>query len=412
MDGNAFLYIDPGTGSMLFSIVMGLVAAAYFMLKAAWIKLKFFFTGKLRGDSASKRKLGIVIYSEGNQYWNVFSPILDEFERRGVPVTFFTSSPSDPALAKEWQCVAPEFIGEGNKAFAKLNFLEADVCLMTTPGLDVYQLKRSRGVSHYAHVLHAVDDATSYRLFGLDYFDSVLLSGEYQKKAIRELEAKRGIREKELIVAGCPYLDMLSARLALIKRDESAGFTVLVSPSWGPSALLSRYGEKLLDPLVKTGLRVIVRPHPQSKKSESAMLSNIERRYEGKTNLEWDYSSENVATLARSDVMISDFSGIIFDYAFLFDRPFFYAAADYDDAIYDSSDLEETPWKFKAISEMGIELSETMFPDIGSLVKSAATNPELAERRNSARETAWQYRGTSAARIADFLVGKQKDISC
>ncbi len=412
MDGNAFLYIDPGTGSMLFSIVMGLVAAAYFMLKAAWIKLKFFFTGKLRGDSSSTSKHGIVVYSEGNQYWNVFSPILDEFERRGVPVTYFTSSTSDPALAKKWQFVAPEFIGEGNKAFAKLNFLEADVCLMTTPGLDVYQLKRSRGVSHYAHVLHAVDDATSYRLFGLDYFDSVILSGEYQKKAIRELEVKRGIREKELIVAGCPYLDMLSTRLASIKRDDAASFTVLVSPSWGPSALLSRYGEKLLDPLVKTGLHVIVRPHPQSKKSENAMLSNLEHRYEGKQSLEWDYSSENVATLARSDVMISDFSGIIFDYAFLFDRPFFYAAADYDDAIYDSSDLEETPWKFKAISEMGIELSESMFSDIGNLVKSAATNPELAERRKAARETAWQYKGNSAARIADFLVGKQKGISC
>lgn len=412
MDGTAFLYIDPGTGSMLFSIVMGLVAAAYFMLKAAWIKVKFFFTGKFRGDTASPRKHGIVAYSEGDQYWNVFSPILDEFERRGVPLTYFTSSKSDPALAREWHSVTPEYIGEGNKAFAKLNFLEADVCLMTTPGLDVYQLKRSRGVSHYAHVLHDVGDATCYRLFSLDYFDSVILSGEYQKKGIRELEAKRGIREKELVVAGCPYLDMLNTRLASITRDASAAFTVLVSPSWGPSALLSRYGEKLLDPLVETGLHVIVRPHPQSRKSEGATLSMLESRYEGKTNLEWDYSSENVSTLANSDVMISDFSGIIFDYAFLFDRPFFYAAADYDDAIYDSSDLTETPWKFKAISEMGIELTQSMFPDIGRLVTSAATNHELAERRKVARDTAWQCRGESAARIADFIVEKQRELPC
>jgi hypothetical protein len=412
MDGNAFLYIDPGTGSMLFSIVMGLVAAAYFMLKAAWIKIKFFFTGKLRGASAAPRKHGIVIYSEGNQYWNVFSPILDEFERRGVPVTYFTSSTGDPALTREWRVVTPEFIGEGNKAFAKLNFLEANVCLMTTPGLDVYQLKRSRGVSHYAHVLHDVGDATCYRLFSLDYFDSVILSGEYQKKAIRELEAKRNLHEKELFVAGSTYLDMLGSRLSSTKRDKAASFTVLVSPSWGPSALLSRYGEKLLDPLVETGLHVIVRPHPQSKKSESATLSQLERRYEGRSNLEWDYSSENIATLARSDVMISDFSGIIFDYAFLFDRPFFYAAADYDDEIYDSSDLEEKPWKFKAIAEMGIELSASMFPDIGNLVKSAATNPVLSDRRKAARETAWQHRGDSAARIADFLTEKQRELSC
>ncbi len=69
--------------------------------------------------------------------------------------------------------------------------LTADVCLMTTPGINVYQLKRSKGVKHYAHVLHAASDATMYRLFGIDYFDSILLSGDYQKKDIRLLEEIR-----------------------------------------------------------------------------------------------------------------------------------------------------------------------------------------------------------------------------
>ena len=36
-----FLYIDPGTGSMLFSILIGLAAAAVFGAKALFLKLKF-----------------------------------------------------------------------------------------------------------------------------------------------------------------------------------------------------------------------------------------------------------------------------------------------------------------------------------------------------------------------------------
>ncbi len=146
---------------------------------------------------------------------------------------FLTSSQDDPFFSQKYEHVKSELL-RGNKAFTRLNFLEADVCLMTTPGLDVYQLKRSKGVKHYAHILHAVDDATSYRLFGLDYFDSVLLSGEYQKEHIRLLEKQRGIKEKELIVVGCPYLDILQekAKDLLQKRVTSLPYC---SPSWGAS---------------------------------------------------------------------------------------------------------------------------------------------------------------------------------
>ena len=205
------LYIDPGTGSMLFSIVIGLVTALYFLGKAAIIKLKFVLSGGKATHAQNRYPL--VIYSEGKRYWNVFKPVLEALEKRGVSTIFYTSSEDDPFFSQQWSHVTGEFIGEGNKAFTRLNFLEADVCLMTTPGLDVYQLKRSKGVGHYSHVLHAVDDATGYRLFGLDYYDSVLLSGEYQKAHIRILEEQRNIKKKDLAVVGCPYLDVLQQKV-------------------------------------------------------------------------------------------------------------------------------------------------------------------------------------------------------
>ena len=143
-------YIDPGTGSMLFSIVIGLVTALYFLGKAAIIKLKFVFSG---GKAThSKNHYPLVIYSEGTRYWNVFKPVLEALEKRNFDTIFYTSSEDDPFFSSEWKHITGEFIGEGNKAFTRLNFLEADVCLMTTPGLDVYQLKRSKGEIGRAHV--------------------------------------------------------------------------------------------------------------------------------------------------------------------------------------------------------------------------------------------------------------------
>ncbi|GHT91558.1 CDP-glycerol glycerophosphotransferase [Spirochaetia bacterium] len=400
------LYIDPGTGSMLFSILIGAAATLYFLARALIIKAKVFFSGGRTAASSGPAR-PYVIYSEGKQYWNVFKPVLDEFEKRQIELLYLTSAEDDPVFTAGYQFIKAEFSGEGNKAFARLNLLSADVVLMTTPGLNVYQLKRSKMVKHYAHVLHAPSDATMYRMFGIDYFDSVLLTGDYQAKDIRTLEKLRGLPEKQLATAGCTYLDVYAEKIKQIPKEKNHPFTVLVSPSWGPSALLSRYGAKLLDPLVKTGWRIIVRPHPQSKKSESAVLEALAAKYRETPNLVWDYERENIYSLVKADIMISDFSGIIFDYAFLCDKPVMYVKQGIDLRPYDADDLgsnaAEELWQFKILGEIGIELKEEFFDTIGDVIKNAADSAELKAARKNAKETAWQHQGEAGKRIADFM---------
>jgi len=274
---SSLLYIDPGTGSMLFSILIGATATLYFLARAAVLKLKFLFTGKKGTVDVSAHKY--VIYNEDKRYWNVFKPVLDAFEKHQTEVTYFTSYKNDEVFSSDYKFVKAEYIGEGNTAFAKLNLLSADIVLMTTPGLDVYQMKRSKNVKHYAHLEHSTGDATMYRLFGIDYFDSVLVTGMYKEKDVRWLEEHRGIKHKEIVSVGCTYLDVYKEKMEKIPAEENHKFTVLLSPSWGPSAILSRYGEKLLDPLLQTGWNVIIRPHPQSKISEKEMLEKLTEKY-------------------------------------------------------------------------------------------------------------------------------------
>jgi CDP-glycerol glycerophosphotransferase (TagB/SpsB family) len=274
---------------------------------------------------------------------------------------------------------------------------------MTTPGLDVYQLKRSKMVKHYAHILHAPSDATMYRLFGIDYFDSVLLTGDYQAEDIRILELQRGTNKKNLVTVGCSYLDVYAGKIKNLQIEENHPFTVLVSPSWGPSALLSRYGEKLLDPLSVSGWRIIIRPHPQSKKSEAAMLEYLQARYKNALNVEWDYEVENIYSLKKADIMISDFSGIIFDYMFLRDKPVLYVNQDFDLRPYDADDIGHELWQFKTIKTAGIELVEDDFPRIAEIIKSAGDSEALRTSRNTAREEAWQYPGEAGKRVFEFM---------
>ena len=85
---STFLYIDPGTGSMLFSIIIGIAATVFFLFRALVIKIKFFLTGSKQKDTL---KNPIVIYNEGKQYCKLFAPILAEAEKRGLPVLYLTS---------------------------------------------------------------------------------------------------------------------------------------------------------------------------------------------------------------------------------------------------------------------------------------------------------------------------------
>ncbi|WP_435372779.1 CDP-glycerol glycerophosphotransferase family protein [Treponema pectinovorum] len=398
-----FLYIDPGTGSMLFSILIGAFATLYFLFKAFWIKLKIFITGgkAQKNDKAYKK---YVIYSEDKRYWNVFKPVLDEFENRKIDITYYVATERDPVFAEKYQYVHPEVIGEGNKAFAKLNMLSAGFVLMSTPGLQVYQLKRSKNVKHYSHIFHSPGDPTMYRLFGIDYFDSILCTGDYQFKDIREMEKQRNLPAKTLLTVGCTYLDVFKQKIEKLPSDENHKFTVLVSPSWGKSALLSKYGKKLLDPLVKTGWNIIIRPHPQSKISEKEMLKELEDCYKDAPNVEWDSNSENFYSLKKADIMITDFSGIIWDYTFLCDKPVMYANAEMDLAPYDAYDIDHEIWQFETVKKIGIKVEEKDFANIKDIIQNASDSPQLSEERKKAKAQAWMYIGEAGKRTADFMI--------
>ena len=400
-----FLYIDPGTGSMLFTILVGILGAAVFGLRNLWVKLRFLFSG----GKKEKEETGIlpfVIFADDKRYWNIFGPICRAFDRRGQEAVYMTASPGDPALSESFEHVRCEFIGEGNRAYAKLNMLHADVLLSTTPGLEVYQWKRSRGVRHYCHILHAASDATLYRMFGLDYYDSVLLSGDYQAGQIRQLEQLRSLPEKELKVVGQPYMDELLSRL---KKTPAAPHetTVLLAPSWGPSSILSRFGEQAIDALIATGYHLIIRPHPQSFTSEKELMDRLMKKY---PDVEWNRDNDNFDVLSRSDLMISDFSGVIFDFALVFNKPVIYADTSFDKAPYDACWLEDETWTFSTLPKIGAKLTEDGLTDMKALIDRCLMDETYRQGRDKARAEAWAHIGESAELAVDFLMEKRWEI--
>jgi len=403
------LYIDPGTGSMLFTILLGVIGAGVYSLRMLFIKLRFMISGgKVEMNT---KKIPFAIFSDDKRYWNVFEPICKELDKRGVDVVYMTSSEDDAALSCPYEHVKAEFIGEDNKAFAKLNFLNANILLSTTPGLDVYQWKRAKDVDYYVHMFHAPNDVTLYRMFGIDYYDAILVSGEYQKKDIRSLEKMRNLPEKDIYTIGIPYMDVMAERLKQAGPVAEHPRTVLLAPSWGSSAIFSVYGGAIIDELIKTGYHIIIRPHPQSFKSEKDLMDKLMKEYPESEQIEWNRDTDNFEVLRRSDILISDFSGVIFDFALIYDKPVIYTDPNFDLGPYDAWWLENPLWTISALPRLGRELTEENMKNIGQLVDECLDDPSFDAVRQDVKDETWEYRGQGAVRTVDYLLRKYEELT-
>ena len=402
------LYIDPGTGSMLFTVLLSIIGAGIYSLRMLIVKLRM-KTGK-KDKIKDLMSVPYVIFSDDKRYWSIFEPICREMDRRGKDILYLTGSPDDPALTCSYEHVKAEYHA-GNKIFSRLNFINADIVFSTTPGLEVYQWKRSKMAKYYVHIPHAASEIILYRMFGIDYYDAILLSGQYQVDDIRKLEKLRGLPEKELVKVGIPYMDEMAKRLEKVGEAEPHERTVLLAPSWGKSAIFGVYGKKIIDVLLKTGYHVIIRPHPQSFKSETELMDSLMAEYPDSDQLEWNRDTDNFEVLRRSDILISDFSGVIFDFSLIYGKPVIYTDPNFDVSVYDAWWLEgHELWTISALPRLGAQLTDDNMENLKELIDTCIEDEKYAEGRQSVKAETWEHFGEGASLVADYLINKHEEL--
>ena len=89
--------------------------------------------------------------------------------------------------------------------------LDAKVCLMTMPDLEVFNIKKSLLSSvHYCYSFHSmISTHMGYLENSFDHYDSVLCVGPYQKHEIELREKRFSIPKKQLIECGYERLESI-----------------------------------------------------------------------------------------------------------------------------------------------------------------------------------------------------------
>ena len=312
---SAHAYLDPGTGTVLLNLIIAGVAALIYSLKGFFLKL----VGK--GDQLQKKEnhnYKIAILSEGKQYWSTFKSVAEALIAQKVPFKYYTLDVEDPALQIENEFMKSRFLGYGGWAYNKAGRIEEDVLLCTTPNIGTkgYPIKRPEKVKKLIHVLHSVQIV--YKKGGLDFYDSVILVNEMQRKAILGNTEQSELQKKNLEILGLPYFDYLKE----IKEGKPSvnTNTVLIASSWGSKGLLNSFGTEFIKNIVNAGSKVIVRPHPQSRISEPELIKLYKKQL-ADFDVVWDETIDPSASMNEAAILITDTSSIKYDFAFVYEKP-------------------------------------------------------------------------------------------
>ncbi len=267
----------------------------------------------------------LVFYSESGGFYRYFRSILDWLlANSNIIVHYVTNDPRDAIfkLAEHEPRIRPYYIGPV-RIIPLMMKMDADMVVMTTPDLGTYQLKRSyvRKDVEYVYLDHAPASVQmTYRKGAFDNFDTIFANGQYQIDEHRATERVYGLKEKKMVPTGYVLLDELFANYR--PRERTGGkMLILVAPSHQPGNIFDAHLDELL-PLLRGGGREIhLRPHPQYTRRFPAKMQAIAEKYRDEQDIvvEMDFSSNT--SIYDADILITDWSGIAYEYAFTTKRP-------------------------------------------------------------------------------------------
>lgn len=276
----------------------------------AWLGLKRF----RQLPSATRR---IVFYSEGTAYWPHLSPVIMALLQEGLPVCYVSSEREDEGLALNMPAFTSFYIGRGAARTLWFLTLEARLVVLTMPGLHTSFLRRSPHVRHYAYIFHAASSLHAYQIDAWDFMDSLLLVGPQQKAEFMALQALRpSLAGKTLFDHGYARIDGLI--------PSASGFRgvvehVVIAPTWGQNSLLNHSIEALIQALLDAGYTLTLRPHPHSLRFENSRLHKL--RIQFGSQLQWDTRTNIHESLTKADLLVTDISSVMFDFALGLGKP-------------------------------------------------------------------------------------------
>ncbi|MEM7163959.1 MAG: CDP-glycerol glycerophosphotransferase family protein [Planctomycetota bacterium] len=279
--------------------------------------------GQILALPAEQRQL--VVYSEDTFTYNQLQGYLDVLRNDyGQDIIYVTSALHDPLLAAPPPRMRVFYVKQLLSSF--LQRLDSGVLFLTMPDLHRFHVKRPAAGCTCVYAFHSLNSIHEvYRENAFDHYDTFLCTGPHHVRELQRHFEYRELPQPELRECGYYKLDRIAAADADYEKQQDDP-VALIAPSWGQGNLLEQHGATIVEQLLTVpDLQIIVRPHPCFFQSiypaGQAIVEALEARYGSSPRVTFERSIDSESSFHESDLLISDFSGAAFEYAFATLRP-------------------------------------------------------------------------------------------
>ena len=321
----------------------------------------------------------LVFYSESNGFYKYYKAIIEYLlENTNITIHYITSDYNDKIfeLEKQNPQIKAYYIGE-RKLITMMMKMDADVVVMTMPDLENYHIKRSylRKDIEYIFIPHSMDSLNmTMRYKSMDAYDTVYVTGKDQRAEAEATNVKHNLKNRKIVDWGYSLLDEMIEDYEK-NNKESKEKTVLIAPSWQKDNIIDLCLDEILNKLRGHDYKVIVRPHPQHVRHMKEKFEILKDQYKNDKTIEiqTDFSSNN--TVFDADLMITDWSGICYEYAFTTKKPVLFINSPMKIMNPNYKEIDVEPINIWCRNKIGRELElnelDTIDKEVESMLKSS-----------------------------------------
>lgn len=318
----------------------------------------------------------IVFYSEKSGFYKYYKDVLEYIlNNSDVTVHYVTNDPNDIIFTLNNDKLLTYYIGK-YKLISFMMKMDANVVVMTTPDLEKYHIKRSyvRKDTRYIYIPHDLNSANlGFEEKALNYFDDIFVSSPSLEKEQLEVNKLFNIQRNIIPFGSCVIDDLLRKMENGVQKNNS----ILIAPSWQKDNILDSCIDEILEQLLETDYKIIVRPHPQYIKHNALKVKEIKDKYNKYKNFyfEEDFSSND--TIFMANLIITDWSSIAFEFSFATKRPVLFINTEPKILNPNYKKIDTIPMDLEIRDKIGIQLEKTQLNEIkNSVDKLLNTNIE------------------------------------
>ena len=345
---------------------------------------------------------------------NHFRLLISEItEKMNLDICYVTSVKNDPILISKNKKINSFYIGDG---IARTKFflnLTAKILIMDMPDLDIFHIKRSKVYPvHYIYVFHSMFSIHSYlREHAIDNYDSIFCVGKHHENEIKETEKFYKLKEKKLVQYGYGRLDTLLKEKEVFQKTELSSKLILITPSYGDDNLLKVCGIEIIELLLKFNFRVMLRPHFKIMQDSADLINLIKEKFGKNPNFILETGVIPTNLFHNSICLISDWSGISFEYAFTFERPVIFIDVPKKVLNPNSNNLSNKPIEISLRNQVGNVVSPNNLESILDILKNIPENNVNSKKIQQIRSEIVFNVGESAKIGANYILQLLKNIN-